>query len=123
MVTGECKEKQIETKPLTKISREFTVSGLQKKKKREFHNGEPKKVIVHDELLLKNRKNFFNIRNQNNQSNTEIQNGSYTLICRELRRENVQRKSKQTFWSIPNTNNTPHMLPHNLNYGQGTVFL
>ena len=30
-------------------------------------------------------------------------------FCRELRRENVQRKSKQTFWSILNTNNSPHL--------------
>jgi len=50
------------------------------KEKREFQNGETKEVIVHDELLLKNMKHFFNIRNQNNQRNTEIQNVSYTLI-------------------------------------------
>ena len=50
------------------------------KEKGGFQNGEPKEVIVHDELLLKNRKHFFNIRNQNNQRNTEIQNVSYTLI-------------------------------------------
>ena len=36
--------------------------------------------------------------------------------------ENVQRNSKQTFWSIPNTNNSPHRLLYNWNYGQGTAF-
>lgn len=44
-------------------------------------------------------------------------------FCRKLYRENVQRNSKQTFWSIPNTNNSPHRLRHSWNYGHGTVCL
>jgi hypothetical protein len=96
---GECKEKQIETKPFDQNLPVVYSQWVSEKEKREFQNRNQRShchqkkrggdqfmdllVRVHNELWLKYRKYFFNIRNQFNQyrttrENTDIHRMFYT---------------------------------------------
>jgi hypothetical protein len=96
---GECKEKQIETKPFDQNLPVVYSQWVSEKEKREFQNRNQRShchqkkrggdqfmdllVRVHNELWLKYRKYFFNIRNQFNhyrttRENTDIHRMFYT---------------------------------------------
>jgi hypothetical protein len=96
---GECKEKQIETKPFDHNLPVVYSQWVSEKEKREFQNRNQRShchqkkrggdqfmdllVRVHNGLWLKYRKYFFNIRNQFNhyrttRENTDIHRMFYT---------------------------------------------
>jgi hypothetical protein len=141
---GECKEKQIETKPFDQNLPVVYSQWISEKEKREFQNRNQRShchqkkrggdqfmdllVRVHNELWLKYRKHFFNIKNQFNHYRTtrETLTSTKCVIHIDFAENYVGKMSREIqskhFGAPQIQKNSTHRLLYNWNYGQGTVF-